>query len=139
MALASRWTAVSTRKSFVLVRRDGAYRQAIVERRRCVHEVGGVIGCRDSREFALDSAIGLDGLILPGWKPEFDPRQVHADCDNVPQMLDALQIDGIVPAEVSVFGAFPNVKAAMEKRLRSLTHPRWIDAVTTLIYRKLCT
>src|SRR5216684_3911199 len=30
---------------------------------------------------------------------------------------------------------FPNVKAAMEKRLRSLTHSRWIDAVTTLIYR----
>src|SRR6266446_6676983 len=30
---------------------------------------------------------------------------------------------------------FPNVKAAMEKRFRSLTHPRWIEAVTTLIYR----
>jgi hypothetical protein len=30
---------------------------------------------------------------------------------------------------------FPNVKAAMERRLGSLTHPRWIDAVTTLIYR----
>jgi hypothetical protein len=30
---------------------------------------------------------------------------------------------------------FPNVKAAMEKRLRSLTHPHWIEAVTTLIYR----
>jgi Gene product 88 len=30
---------------------------------------------------------------------------------------------------------FPNVKAAMDKRLRSLTHPRWIDAVTTLIYK----
>jgi Gene product 88 len=29
---------------------------------------------------------------------------------------------------------FPNVKAAMEKRFRSLTHPQWIDAVTTLIY-----
>jgi len=30
---------------------------------------------------------------------------------------------------------FPNVKEAMEKRLRSLAHPGWIDAVTTLIYR----
>jgi hypothetical protein len=29
---------------------------------------------------------------------------------------------------------FPNVKAAMEKRFSSLTHVRWIDAVTTLIY-----
>lgn len=30
---------------------------------------------------------------------------------------------------------FPNVKAAMEMRLKSLTHPHWIEAVTTLIYR----
>lgn len=30
---------------------------------------------------------------------------------------------------------FPNVKAAMEKRLKSLTHPGWIEAITTLIYR----
>jgi Gene product 88 len=30
---------------------------------------------------------------------------------------------------------FPNVKAAMEKRLRSLARPGWIEAVTTLIYR----
>jgi len=30
---------------------------------------------------------------------------------------------------------FPNVKEAMEKRLRSLAHPGWIEAVTTLIYR----
>jgi len=29
---------------------------------------------------------------------------------------------------------FPNVKEAMERRLRSLTHPRWIEAGTTLIY-----
>jgi hypothetical protein len=30
---------------------------------------------------------------------------------------------------------FPTVKAAMETRFGSLTHPDWIDAVTTLIYR----
>ena len=30
---------------------------------------------------------------------------------------------------------FPRVKAAMDKRFKSLNHPRWIDAVTTLIYR----
>jgi hypothetical protein len=30
---------------------------------------------------------------------------------------------------------FPSVKEAMEKRLRSLTNPQWIEAVTTLIYR----
>ncbi len=30
---------------------------------------------------------------------------------------------------------FPRVKAAMEKRFSCLSHPRWADAVSTLIYR----
>jgi len=38
-------TAVSIRMC-VFVRRDGAYRQAIVERRRSIHEVGGVSNAR---------------------------------------------------------------------------------------------
>jgi len=87
------------------VRRDGAYRQAIVERRRCAHEVGGVSNAQIRGNRAAHSAICLDGLVLPSWKPEFHPRQVHADCDDVAEMLDALQIAGIMPAEVAVFGA----------------------------------
>ena len=51
------------------------------------------------------SAVCLDGLILPGWKPEFYPRQILADSRNVPEMLDALQIAGIMPVEIAVFGA----------------------------------
>src|SRR5437868_12230310 len=30
---------------------------------------------------------------------------------------------------------FPNVRAAMEKRVSSLTDPHWVEAVSTLIYR----
>ena len=30
---------------------------------------------------------------------------------------------------------FPRVRAAMEKRLASLAHPRWVEAVSTLIHR----
>src|SRR6266571_3467810 len=30
---------------------------------------------------------------------------------------------------------FPKVRAAMEKRIESLSDPRWVDAITTLIYR----
>src|SRR5712691_5105382 len=30
---------------------------------------------------------------------------------------------------------FPKVRAAMEKRISSLTDPRWVEAVSTLIYR----
>ncbi len=34
---------------------------------------------------------------------------------------------------------FPRVKAAMEKRFSSLSDPRWVDAVSTLIYRSIGT
>ena len=30
---------------------------------------------------------------------------------------------------------FPVVRKAMEKRLASLSHPRWVEAITTLIRR----
>ena len=31
---------------------------------------------------------------------------------------------------------FPNVKAALARRLKSLTHPRWVDAMTVLVKKK---
>jgi len=31
---------------------------------------------------------------------------------------------------------FPNVKAALQRRLKSLTHPRWVEAMTTLVKKK---
>jgi len=31
---------------------------------------------------------------------------------------------------------FPNVKAALERRLKSLTHPRWVEAMTVLVKNK---
>jgi len=31
---------------------------------------------------------------------------------------------------------FPNVKAALARRLESLTHPRWVEAMTTLVKKK---
>ena len=31
---------------------------------------------------------------------------------------------------------FPNVKAALERRLKSLTHPRWSEAMTVLVKGK---
>ena len=30
----------------------------------------------------------------------------------------------------------PNVKAALARRLASLTHPRWVEAMTTLVKKK---
>ena len=31
---------------------------------------------------------------------------------------------------------FPNVKAALARRLKSLTHPRWVEAMTVLVKKK---
>jgi hypothetical protein len=31
---------------------------------------------------------------------------------------------------------FPNVKNALQRRLESLTHPRWVEAMTTLVKKK---
>ena len=31
---------------------------------------------------------------------------------------------------------FPNVKAALARRLKSLTHPQWVEAMTTLVKKK---
>jgi len=100
---------VSTRKTFILVRRDGAYRQAIVERRRTINEVGGVSDAEIGRNSPTHSAICLYGLVFPGWKPEFDPWQILADANDVAKMLDALQVAGIMPTEVAVFGAIDKV------------------------------
>lgn len=75
-----------------------------MERRRCAYEVGGVSNTEIRWNGPACSAICLYGLILPSRQPEFDPWQILADTNDVAEMLDALQIAGIVPAEVSVFG-----------------------------------
>ena len=31
---------------------------------------------------------------------------------------------------------FPNVKAALQRRLKSLDHPQWVEAMTTLVKKK---
>ena len=31
---------------------------------------------------------------------------------------------------------FPNVKKALQRRLKSLTHPQWVEAMTTLVRKK---
>ena len=120
---------VSTRKTFVLVRRDGAYREAVLERRRCIHEVGGISNAEIRGNSRAHSAICLDGLVLAGRQPEFYPRKILADCDDIPEMIDALQIAGIVPAEVAVPGAIDKgsyrvYPPGMSKTFEALLHCR---------------
>ena len=130
IALAGSRTMVSTGGSLVLARRDRAYRQAIVEWRRSIHEVGGVSDADIRRNSPAKTPIGLNGLILPGREPEFHARQILADPNNVPEMLDALQITGIMPAEVAVFGTIDKVSyglypAGMSETSEAFLHGRF--------------
>src|SRR5947208_16439797 len=48
------------------------------------------------------STIGLHRLVFPGWQPKLDSWQVLADLDDFPQVIEALQVAGIVPAKVAI-------------------------------------
>src|SRR6185295_19243764 len=72
-----------------------AGRQSILDWRRAVHQMCRVANAEIGWNVAAHSAICLDRLVLPGGQPEFHPRQIHTDRDDVPEMLDALQIAGI--------------------------------------------
>ena len=49
-------------------------RETIVERRRSVHQVGGVSDAEIGRNSPAHSAIDFDGLVLLGRQPKFYPR-----------------------------------------------------------------
>src|SRR5947208_11711846 len=51
------------------------------------------------------STIGLHRLVFPGRQPKLNSWQVLADLDDFPQVLEALQVAGIVPAKVAISGA----------------------------------
>src|SRR5947208_14642353 len=48
------------------------------------------------------STIGLHRLVFPGWQPKLNSWQVLADLDDFPQVIQALQVAGIMPAEVAI-------------------------------------
>ena len=130
IALVGSWTVMNTRRSFLFARRDGAYWQAVAERRRCVHKVGGVSYAEIRWNSAARSAICLDGLVLPGWKPKVDARQVFADANDVAEVIDALQVARIMPAEVAVLG--PAIKSG------DGVYPFWVDkALEALLHCRL--
>src|SRR5207244_3755599 len=61
------------------------------------------------------STIGLHRLVFPGWQPKLNSWQVLADLDDFPQVIEALQVAGIVLAEK------PVSRAVGERRYR--IHP----------------
>src|SRR5205807_2999336 len=61
------------------------------------------------------SPIGLHRLVFPGRQPKLNSRQVPTDLNDFPQVIEALQIAGIVPAKVAIS------RAVDERRYR--IHP----------------
>jgi len=64
------------------------------------------------------STIGLHRLVFPGRQPKLNSWQVLADLDDFPQVIEALQVAGIVPAKVAIS------RAVDERRYR--IHPAGI-------------
>src|SRR3989475_13193855 len=51
------------------------------------------------------STIGFNRLVFPGRQPKLNSRQVPTDLNDFPQVIEALQVAGIVPAKVAIPGA----------------------------------
>src|SRR2546427_5588184 len=64
------------------------------------------------------STIGFNRLVFPGRQPKLNSRQVPTDLDDFPQVIEALQVAGIMPAKVAIS------RAVDERRYR--IHPAGI-------------
>src|SRR5712692_4079035 len=73
-----------------------------MERRPTVDEMRRITNAEIRRYVASESPVCLDGLKFPGRQPKPDSREVLADLNDLLKVLDALQVTGVVPAEVSV-------------------------------------
>src|SRR5205809_5931615 len=109
---------MGVRTNASILSRYGAHRQAITERQFTSDEVSGKTNTKIRWNAAAQSTIGLHRLVFPGWQPEFNSRQVPTDLDDFPQVIQALQVAGIVPAKVAIS------RAVDERRYR--IHPAGI-------------
>src|SRR5437870_4362165 len=102
----------------VISGRNGAHRQSVAERQLAVDQVSREADAKIRWNATTQSTIGLHRLVFPGWQPKLNSWQVLADLDDFPQVIKALQIAGIVPAEVAIS------RAVDERRYR--IHPAGI-------------
>src|SRR5438445_885418 len=84
------------------MRRIGAHRQPISERELAVDEMGGKTNAKIRWDATAQATIGHHRLVFPGRQPKLNSRQVLADLDNFPQMIEALQVTGVMPTEVAI-------------------------------------
>jgi len=98
--------------------RYGAHRQTITERQFTSDEMSGKTNAKIRGNATAQSPIGLHRLVFPGWQPKLYSREVLANLDDFPQVIEALQVAGIVPAKVAIS------RAVDERRYR--IHPAGI-------------
>ena len=76
------------------------------------------------------------GLSAPGKMPEGSYNLPARACQTGAKLRE---IEGTPCYKCYAFKGrynFPNVKDALSRRLKSLTHPRWVEAMTTLVKNK---
>ena len=76
------------------------------------------------------------GLSAPGKMPEGSYNLPAAACQTGAKLRE---IPGTPCYKCYAFKGrynFPNVKDALQRRLASLTHPQWVEAMTTLVKKK---
>ena len=108
------------------MRRIGAHRQPISERELAVDEMGGKTNAKIRWDATAQATIGHHRLVFPGRQPKLNSRQVLADLDDLPQMIEALQVAGIVPAKVAIS------RAVDERRYR--IHPAGIGEACEALF-----
>jgi len=76
------------------------------------------------------------GLSAPGKMPEGSYNLPAGACQTGAKLRE---IEGTPCYKCYAFKGrynFPNVKDALQRRLESLTHPQWVEAMTTLVKKK---
>ena len=98
-------TDMGVRTNAGVLGRYGAHRQAITEGQLTSDEVSRKTNTKIRGNAAAQSTVGLHRLVFPGRQPELNSREVLADLDDFPQVIEALQVAGIVPAKVAISGS----------------------------------
>jgi len=77
------------------------------------------------------------GLSAPGKMPEGSYNLPTSACQTgqILAKVEGTPCSGCYADDRGRY-RFPNVKAALQRRLASLTHPQWVEAMTTLVKKK---
>src|SRR5437899_6679584 len=106
--------------------RNRAHRQSIAERQLAVDQMSRETDTKIRRDSPAKATVCLHRLIFPSRQPKLNSRQAPADLDDFPQVIEALQIAGIVPAKVAIS------RAVDERRYR--IHPAGVGETDEALF-----